>query len=58
MNSFASRRSFLTAAGAGLVAAGLPSASANVEPSPWGIKLGIATYTFREFNRADTIAFL
>jgi sugar phosphate isomerase/epimerase len=58
MNNLATRRNFLGAAGAGLVAAGLPSASAKVEPAPWGIKLGIATYTFREYSRAETIAFL
>lgn len=58
MNSLATRRSFLGAAGAGLVAAGVPSASATVEPTPWGIKLGIATYTFRQFTRAETIAFI
>lgn len=56
--NLASRRSFLGAAGAGLVAAGLPPAFAKIEPSPWGIKLGIATYTFREFNREETIAFI
>lgn len=58
MSHLTSRRSFLGAAGAGLVAYALPPASAKIEPSPWGIKLGIATYTFREFNRADTIAFI
>src|SRR5579863_9042613 len=57
MNNLSSRRSFLGTAGAGLVAAGLP-AFGKVEPSPWGINLGVATYTFREFNRADTIAFI
>ncbi|HWC97778.1 MAG TPA: sugar phosphate isomerase/epimerase [Candidatus Sulfopaludibacter sp.] len=58
MNTLASRRTFLGIAGAGLAASGLPSASAKVEPSPWGIKLGIATYTFREFPRDETIAFI
>jgi sugar phosphate isomerase/epimerase len=58
MNHLASRRSFLGAAGAGLAAASLPPAFGKIEPTPWGIKLGIATYTFREFDRADTIAFI
>ncbi len=58
MNNFVSRRSFLGSAGAGLVAAGLPSAYGKIDPTPWGLKLGVATYTFREFNRADTIAFI
>ncbi len=58
MNHLASRRSFLGAAGAGLAAASLPPAFGKIEPMPWGIKLGIATYTFREFDRADTIAFI
>jgi sugar phosphate isomerase/epimerase len=57
MNSLASRRSFLGIAGAGLVASGLP-ASAKIEPTPWGIKLGVATYTFREFPRPEMIAFI
>ncbi|SPE42089.1 Xylose isomerase domain protein TIM barrel [Candidatus Sulfopaludibacter sp. SbA3] len=58
MNNFATRRNFLGLAGAGLAAAGLPPAYAKVEPTPWGIKLGIATYTFREFPRAETIAYI
>ena len=52
-----SRRGFLGAAAglAGLTAAGVPPASAKIEPEPWGIKLGIATYTFRSFDRAKCI---
>jgi sugar phosphate isomerase/epimerase len=50
------RRSFLGAAGmAGLAAAGVEPASAAIEPEPWGIKLGIASYTFRSFDRAKAI---
>src|ERR1700678_4380319 len=46
------RRTFLSAAGAaGLGAAYVDSASAKIEPEPWGIKLGIATYTYRKFER-------
>jgi sugar phosphate isomerase/epimerase len=63
MKIVATRRSFLGAAGlAGLAAAGAEPSSAAIEPSsaaiepePWGIKLGIATYTFRNFDRARTI---
>jgi sugar phosphate isomerase/epimerase len=52
----ATRRSFLGAAGvAGLAAAGTGPSPAAIEPEPWGIKLGIATYTFRNFDRAKTI---
>jgi sugar phosphate isomerase/epimerase len=40
---------------AGLSAIGLEPASARIEPTPWGIKLGLATYTFRNFDRAKTI---
>src|SRR5690348_12656059 len=50
------RRNFLGAAGAASFAAALPrSASAKIEPSPWGIKLGLASYTFRNFDRAQAI---
>jgi len=54
------RRNFLgVAAGiAGLSAAGVTPASARIEPEPWGLKLGIATYTFRSFDRAKTIEML
>ena len=54
------RRNFLGAAAgiAGLSAAGAVPASAKIELEPWGIKLGIATYTFRSFDRAKTIEML
>jgi sugar phosphate isomerase/epimerase len=53
------RRGFLGATGiAGLAAVAPIPASAVIEPEPWGIKLGIATYTFRNFDRAQTIAYL
>ena len=53
------RRHFLGAAGVAGMAAALPqSASAKIEPTPWGIKLGIATYTFREFDRAQAIDYI
>jgi sugar phosphate isomerase/epimerase len=54
------RRNFLGAAAgiAGLSAAGVTPASAKIELEPWGIKLGIATYTFRSFDRAKTIEML
>src|ERR1700683_2542214 len=52
------RRTFLSAAGAaGLSAVYTNSASAKIEPEPWGIKLGIATYTYRTFERAKAIEF-
>ena len=51
-----SRRGFLGAAGiAGLGAAVPRLASAKIEPEPWGIKLGVATYSFREWDRARCI---
>jgi sugar phosphate isomerase/epimerase len=54
-----SRRTFLSAAGAAGLSAVIPeSASAKIEPEPWGIKLGIATYTYRSFERAKTIEFI
>jgi sugar phosphate isomerase/epimerase len=56
MKTPTTRRGFLGAAGlAGLGAATAPAASARVEPTPWGIKLGIATYSFRKFDRLKTI---
>jgi sugar phosphate isomerase/epimerase len=55
-----SRRLFLgTAAGvAGLSAVGITPASAAIEPEPWGIKLGIATYSLRNFDRPTAIEML
>lgn len=53
------RRQFLGTAGVAGLAAALPqSASARIEPTPWGIKLGIATYTFREFDRQQAIEYI
>lgn len=50
------RRNFLGMAGAAGFAAALPDAAfGKIEPEPWGIKLGLATYTFRNFDRAQTI---
>src|SRR6185369_3269068 len=55
-----SRRSFLgTAAGmAGLSAIEAAPASAAVVPEPWGMKLGIATYSLRMFDRPTAIEML
>jgi sugar phosphate isomerase/epimerase len=57
MKNQATRRGFLgVAAGiAGLGALEVTPASAVIEPTPWGIKLGVATYSFRNFDRAKTI---
>jgi sugar phosphate isomerase/epimerase len=51
------RRTFLgTAAGvAALDAIGVRPAAAVIEPEPWGIKLGVATYSLRSFDRAKAI---
>ena len=55
-----SRRTFLgTAAGvASLSAFSAATASAVIEAEPWGIKLGIATYSLRMFDRATAIDML
>ena len=55
-----SRRSFLGAAAgaAGLSAIATRPASAVIEAEPWGIKLGIATYSLRSFDRATAIDML
>ncbi len=57
MTTHTTRRGFLGASAgfAGMAAAGAPSAFARVEPAPWGIKLGVATYSLRKFSRADAI---
>ena len=56
MHTPTTRRGFLGAAGlAGLGAVAAPTASARVDPTPWGVKLGIATYTFRKFERPKVI---
>ena len=51
------RRGFLGAAAgvAGLGALDVAPASAVIEPAPWGIKLGVATYSLRNFDRAKAI---
>jgi len=45
------RRGFFGAAAgiAGWSALEVTSADAKVEPTPWGIKLGVATYSLRSF---------
>ena len=55
-----SRRKFLgTAAGiASLSAIGIETASAVIEPEPGGIKVGVATYSLRNFDRATAIEML
>jgi sugar phosphate isomerase/epimerase len=60
MNFETSRRGFLGAAAgaAGLSAIGATPASAVVEPEPWGMKLGVATYSLREFDRHTAIEML
>ena len=57
MTNDTTRRGFLgTAAGiAGASLAGAVPASAKVEPAPWGIKLGVATYSLRKFDRTKAI---
>ena len=51
------RRAFLGAAAgiAGLSAVGVRPAAAVIQPEPWGIKLGVATYSLRMFDRAKAI---
>jgi sugar phosphate isomerase/epimerase len=59
MRTSTTRRRFLGVAGlAGLGAMAAPAAPAPVEPAPGGIKLGIATYTFRNFERAPVIGMI
>lgn len=59
MSVTTTRRFFLGAAGAAGAAALAPrTANAAIEPAPWGIKLGLASYTFRNFERAKTIEFI
>jgi sugar phosphate isomerase/epimerase len=55
-----SRRGFLGAAAgiAGLAAIGIEPASAVIEAEPWGIKLGVATYSLRNFDRTTAIEML
>ena len=51
------RRTFIGAAAgiAGLSAVGVGPASAVIETEPWGIKLGVASYSLRMFDRAKAI---
>ncbi len=50
------RRSFLGAAGiVGLGAVGVSPSFSKIEDAPWGIKLGIATYSLRSFDRPKAI---
>lgn len=57
MKAESTRRTFLNAAAgiAGLSAIGVRPAAAIIEDSPWGIKLGVATYSLRSFDRAKAI---
>jgi sugar phosphate isomerase/epimerase len=56
MNTQTTRRGFLgAAAGLAGLAAEAPTASARVEPTPWGIKLGVASYSLRKFTRPQAI---
>jgi sugar phosphate isomerase/epimerase len=57
MTNESTRRGFLgTAAGiAGWSLAGVVPAAAKIVPEPWGIKLGVATYSLRSFDRAKAI---
>jgi sugar phosphate isomerase/epimerase len=60
MKTVPSRRHFLGAAAgiAGLSAIGPTTASAVIEAEPWGIKIGIATYSLRSFDRTTAIGML
>jgi sugar phosphate isomerase/epimerase len=50
------RRGFFGSAAAGIAAFGTAgSISAAIEPEPWGMKLGVATYSLRKMSRADAI---
>jgi len=51
------RRTFLGAAAgmAGFSAVSAPPAAAIIEAEPWGIKLGVASYSLRNFDRAKAI---
>ena len=54
MTNETTRRGFLGAA-AGVAAFSAAPAAARIEPEPWGIKLGVATYSLRSFDRAKAI---
>jgi len=57
MTNSTTRRGFFGAAAgiAGWTMAGARPAAAKVVPEPWGIKLGVATYSLRSFDRAKAI---
>ncbi len=57
MKTETTRRGCLGAAAgiAGVSALGTGTAFARIEPAPWGIKLGVATYSLRAFPRAKAI---
>jgi sugar phosphate isomerase/epimerase len=60
MKNESTRRTFFGAAAgiAGLSALGVRPASAVIEEEPWGIKLGVASYSLRSFDRAKAIEML
>jgi sugar phosphate isomerase/epimerase len=59
MKTNPSRRHFLGAAGAAGLGAIAPAiSSATIVAEPWGVKLGIATYSLRSFDRTTAIAML
>jgi sugar phosphate isomerase/epimerase len=60
MHNATTRRTFFGAAAgiAGLSAIGVRPASAVIEDEPWGIKLGVASYSLRSFDRAKAIEML
>jgi len=60
LNTRSSRRTFLgsAAALAGLSAVDVRPASAVIESQPWGIKLGVASYSLRSFDRTKAIEML
>jgi sugar phosphate isomerase/epimerase len=49
------RRTFITTT-AGIAGMSALPASAVIEEEPWGIKLGVASYSLRDFDRAKAIA--
>ena len=57
MTNDTTRRGFIGAAAgiAGWTVAGPASAPAKIVPEPWGIKLGVASYSLRKFDRARAI---
>ena len=57
MTNDPTRRGFIGAAAgiAGWTVAGTAPAPATIVPEPWGIKLGVASYSLRKFDRARAI---